>query len=218
MSGRRFDEAVAAHKDNPEAVSAILLHGWQQGYDMSEFYTGGQEPPAAPGPRSEIPSSAARFSEVAPQGGGGGGGGGGTRLAMADDPYALGRPRFEVGGGRGGGATGGRPVPVIEPEIMPPSRAVATQPAKLDWSEPLRQTGFPTAQLRAMSPQEIEAAGRKVVETRLGPMLKPLVELGYTQQQVLRMTPAEARRAIKGKIISAPGTPKGGWLGDLLKE
>ena len=43
---RKIGEAVAAHKGNPEAVSAILLRGWQQGYDMSEFYTGGQEPPA----------------------------------------------------------------------------------------------------------------------------------------------------------------------------
>ena len=67
-----------------------------------------------PGPRSEIPSSAARFSEVAPQGGGGG-----SRLAMADDPLARGRPMFEAGG-KGGGATGGRPVPVrsAEPETV----------------------------------------------------------------------------------------------------
>ena len=43
---QKIHEAVDAHKGNPEAVSAILLHGWQQGYDMSEFYTGGQEPPA----------------------------------------------------------------------------------------------------------------------------------------------------------------------------
>jgi hypothetical protein len=53
-----------------------------------------------------------------------------------------------------------------------------------------------------MSVQEIETAGRKVLETRLGPMLRPLMELGYTPQQVIQMTPADAYKAIKGKIIS----------------
>ena len=43
---QKIHEGIAAHKDNPKLVSDILLHGWQQGYDMSEFYTGGQEPPA----------------------------------------------------------------------------------------------------------------------------------------------------------------------------
>lgn len=142
-----------------------------------------------------------------------------TQLAMSKDPLGRTKPTFEVGGGRGGGySRGGQPsVRQAEPEVIPPSRDVSTTTQKLlDWSEPLRQVGYHSTQLKNMSPQEIEAAGRKVVETRLGLMLRPLIELGYTPDQVMRMNPAEAYKAIKGKIISAPTTPAG-WLGKLLQ-
>lgn len=129
-----------------------------------------------------------------------------TRVAMADDSMSRGKPLVEIGGGKGGGYSRGGTVPVrgaTDAEVIPPSKAVAPQSKDLDWGEVLlKQGNFHPAQLRNMSPEEIQETGRKVPEGRLGPMLKPLIELGYTPQQAIKMTPVDAYRAIKGKVIS----------------
>ncbi len=98
----------------------------------------------------------------------------------------------------------------IEGEVLSPSTAVAARPKSFDWTPALLDVGYHPLQLRNMTAQQIEAAGRKVVETRLGPMLPALKELGYTPQELINMNPAEAYKAIKGKIISGTTEKAGG--------
>lgn len=114
-----------------------------------------------------------------------------------------GTPRGALGSGARLPQARGAPSAAIEGEILPPSTALAAQPKGFDWSKPLLDTGFHPAQLQSMTAQEIERAGAKVVETRLGPMLPALRELGYSPQELINMNPAEAYRAIKGKIVTS---------------
>ncbi len=122
----------------------------------------------------------------------------------------------EYGGGSGARGGGYSPPAKAKPEIQSPQRGAAgTGMADIDWVGALRSGGFHETQIKNMTPQQIQETAMRLKHAQLGPMLAPLRELGYGPAQLMRMTPQDAYKAIKGKFISQPtgGSP----LEQLLK-